>query len=447
MGLEYGFRVIPFTCPTASGNFPITIPSGFGLALVPAFVVLFVQRGVTLDVIASSELLGVGALDGTNQFAGAMMSENGQLTAANDSGVRTSSVNCLEITGTAAQGLEAEATTVSLGAGQALINFPVGSVPAAAYKGFAVFAFGADLAGAVTSLTGNPVVGLTSAISGLAFAPDGALFLSWNRAFTNPGAGQDQGMLSVGFAGRLPSTTQACSVVCREDRKATSTSSAALSLGNRCAAKLSSTGGVVTKGATLEVTAWASDGLTTTTRDVAGALDVMVIPFRIGGRKVWAGLVAVDADLSAHGSGLLPFTDSAFRPCTLFSAAAYAQVDGTIEDTVGALSIGCVSNGEGDLEQACISGNLQDGQTTGKAQSLASSSKLVDLVTAAATHAYDAALVSFDPLGWSVQIGTADSLDHVQAVMALEEPPRGVGWMRELQRRRHRAVVWGPSRT
>lgn len=414
--MDYGFRVIPFQLPTSTGNFDVTVASGYGSDLTPKFVMFFAQRSANIDTITSSELLSIGAVDGTNQMAGAMMSENGQLTASNDSGVRTSSVNAIEITGTGAQGLEAEATFVSFAAGKVTLNFAV-SAPSGAYRTFALFGFGTGLTAAVSSFTGNATENSSSSISGLSFQPDGAIVLSWNRALTNPGAGQDQGMLSIGFAGRLPSTTQACTVVCREDRKATNTSSGCLSQADRAAIVLTSSAGTVSEGASLEVTAWPSDGITFTTRGASVAVNALVVSFSTNGRRVWAGLPLANSDTT----GAQSFTNPGFRPRAMLFAASHTETDGTIDSGAGGLSIGAVTTADGAIEQALISGNFEDAQTAGAAQSLFSASNVVDLLRNATTHEWIAAFTSFDAQGWTHTVSTASTLDELIAVLAIED--------------------------
>jgi hypothetical protein len=406
----WAIRKIDVAETTAAGSKTYTVSSQpTGLTAKGAIVVLTASGAA--DSITTPKRISVGMYDGTNQRAVCDYGENNVATASADTGVRFDTATVAQFTATGNLGLGAEGAATALGTDSISITWD----SAIAVVGQIYLFYGDVFACAVEDITSSAVINTVSTSTALGTTPDGIIAVSVGQAFVADGQSAP-GMLSVGFSGRLPSITQACTTSCAENRKATSTSAGCETHNDRVSVQLTSTAGVVSEGQTLEVTAYNSTGFDLTTRST-GALGVMLFSFKIGAR-VWAGAPT----LPASTSGSFSRTDPGFRPIALFIAGTRVGNINTINSGAGQLCIG----------GACASGNgigtsfWRDNQATSSAGCTSSATDIIRIPSTAAVDDWRATFTSFDATGWTGNVTTATTTpgdDRPTAYMAIEEVP------------------------
>lgn len=412
MALDYGFSVVPFSVATASGNQTISIPSGPGKT--PKAVLFLVSRATALDTITAQAMIGGGAADGSTQRAVAVMAENGQPALNADSGSRIDTGACIQITGTVNQGKEARATFVSFGTDQVTINWASGDEPSNAYRGYAVFLWGADMLAGVLNLKSSGSLNGTVATTAPGVTPDGLIALSVGQDFAAD-LGTTVARLSVGFAGRS-SGGNAAATVTAEDNAAGSTSSGSMVRTDACVSTITGVAGAVTETARVQVSSWDSTGFTIKSL-TASAVDAMYLWFRVAGRNVYVGSPTLNVDTSGQSTETAPGR----RGCFIMAAGTRVTAADSVSNTTGSISVGAASSASGT--QACVTWNARDGIGTSGTQSLTSSANMVDAVSTATLHEYVLNHVAFTATGYTYNVSSTAAADSPVAILVVEEPP------------------------
>lgn len=413
---EIYIRDVAFTLPNATGNFTITDTGGPGLTPKAAMIVL--SGASALDTITSHARLSVGITDGTNHRATAWMAEDDVLASVGDTGKRLANDKVLNLTGTAAEGLQVGATFVSFAANAITINVDAASV----LRGFVRLFYGADLLANVTSIVGAASTDTSTTAPG--FTPDGAIFIG---SRTTNDYGVDTGLanahVTIGAAGRLPSTSQGCISLVAEDRPASGNSSSACKpRDNRVATMLASSSGTITETASLSLKSWDASGLTVT-NDAATAMTVAVLSLKLNGEKCHAGCPTLNTDTL----GVSSYTDPGFTPRALMLAAQVAPTINTADSTAGGgFSLGVVTMGTGSY---CAGWNDNDDKSTTEADCLVSSSKMIDFPESAVSRFWAAELSSMTASGFDYNVTNAHSVDLPTLVFAIGEQPGSLGWL------------------
>jgi hypothetical protein len=411
---QYGISVAPFTCNTAAGNQTITIPVATGLT--PKAVMFFISRATATDTITNTQMIGGGIRAGSTSLAFAIEGDHNISSTLADTGVRADSANVIELTLAVNEGREAAATFDSFNTDNCIINWTTGTVPAAAYKGFAIFFWGADLSVNLQAVAGNATDGNSTDSSALGFDPDGLIAVSVNRAFSAGGSGADA-IFSIGWAGRLPSVTQSCSAGVAEDRQDPS-SGGCITRDDCVAIRLLSTAGTVTDTPRLEAS-FGTDKYTLTTRGASASLTAAVLSYSLGGRRVWCGAQTVGTNTTGNKS----LTTPGFHVGTAILSGVQGTTLNTIVNTTESLTVGASSGRAG--ESANVSATWQDniagpGATVAKSRTGTTFYGLVG----GGGGATDIVLswVSFDLAGLTLNVDSTLGTDRPISFCLWEEP-------------------------
>jgi hypothetical protein len=419
---RYGRSVVPFACNTVAGNQTITIANATGQ--VPKAVMFFITRA-TADAITNTAMIGGGIRAGSVSRAFAVMGEHNVATALADNGVRADSGNVIELTGAANENREAAATFVSFNTDNCIINWTTALAPAAAYLGFAVFFWGDDLQVDLQSISGNATQDASVDSAALGFDADGLIAVSVNLAFTTDGS-NNNGMFSIGWAGRLPSVTQSCCCAVGEDDAITATSAGDILRDDAVAVRLTSSGGTVTQGARLEAS-FGSGKYTLTTRGATGSLEAIVLAYSIGGRRVWCGAEVMDT----NGTGNKSLTTPGFRPGSAMVAMILASATNTLVSTAGSLSIGAAVAQSG--ESSAAAWQWRDNVATSTAKSRTDDAFVSLIATGGGAMDLIASFVSFDAQGLTLNLDSPSANDRPLSFCLWEET-LDPGWWASLRR-------------
>ena len=352
MSNEIIFRDVAFTLPNATGNFTITDTGGPGLTPKACIIVLSGATGTGSET--NPARISVGLTDGTAAIAIGLMAEHNVLAANADTGRRRANNKILNIPTTTTEALGVGATFVSVGTNALTINVDTASV----LKGFVRFFYGAQLSAKVVTVTSDATSGNSVTCPSLGFTPDGVIAMSARTAW-NTDAGLNNVIFSMGFAGRLPSPSQACVGICAQDL-ANPTSVGMKARNDRLLSIVISTAGVVTEPVSIELTAWNADDVTLTTRETGEAMGIGLLAFSLNGEKCFADLPALNSD----ALGVSSYVGAGFKARALMTVGSAAATANTIDSTVGAMSIGVYSPATGTAGGSMAKWNSADAQST-----------------------------------------------------------------------------------
>jgi hypothetical protein len=399
--------VVPFQGNNASGNQTITDSAALGKT--PKAAVFFLSGATSLDtIVGSSARVSVGMTDGTTQRSVGVMAENTQLAAVADSAYRIDTATILQMPATGGGSLDVEAAWVSFGLDEVVINWSA----ATTLRGFVILFYGDDLQVHVASFASSSSIGGTAnPASAPGFQPDALIGVSVGQDFVADGNGAG-GMISVGYAGRLSSVTQACSAWVAENDFSTATSMGVLIRNDAIVTKLSSSSGTVTEGTRLEAS-FDTTTYTITTRNAAVAMQAMYLALAVGGLPCWAGAPSLTAT-----SGDKDITDPGFKPIAMLLGAVRVASVNTIGSGQGNLSLGGASSASA---AASVGMNSRDNQSVSDSQDIASNSNVVDILNSDTDHDWAASLVSFISTGVRINVNDAVSATRFIAMLAIGE--------------------------
>ncbi len=439
---DVDYEVFAFTAPTA-GTPPIaqaiTIPGSRGLT--PKGYIMVMSGVTALDAGANGARVTVGADDGTTQRAVGIMVEHNQLSNVADTGYRIDTATVAQMPVTTGPSLSFEVNRTTLGVDTINVEF---SATTAGQKGFGMAFYGSDVVIDVQSVAAPGSIGGTQDVT-MSQLPDAVIVIGVGQAFVADGQG-NPAMLTIGFAARS-SATQACGCLTAEHRATLPT--AVTSVGNIirddvAATHLSSSAGVVTEGARIGVSFPNATGCRLTTTNLGLSEEVIVIQLYLGGAQCWAGAPAINTDALGNTS----YTNPALKGKAIMAVGArIATATNAVVDTFGSMSFGLASRSG---NQGCASVRSTDNAGTSSTQSLASATRIVDVITSASAHDYYEEFVSFDrnsppgtPSGFTWNTGDASTSgeDRPIAILVLGEaredpmlPVRPRPWLKRLGR-------------
>ena len=405
-------RDVPFTLPNATGNFTITDTGGPGLTPKACIIVLSGATGTGSET--NPARCSIGLTDGTNAIAMGWMAEHGVLAANADTGRRRANDKILNIPGTANEALGVGAAFVSVGTNALTINVDTASV----LKGFVRFMYGANLTAKVTTVASHGTVDNAVSSPSLGFQADGCFLIS-SRTQWNVDAGLANVIESFGFAGRLPSLTQACMNVCAGDR-IDPTSVGQNPRSNRALSIVISTAGVMSEAVAIEVTNFAADTIEFTTRELGEVIGIGILAFSLNGEKCYADL----ATLNSGTSGISSYTTPGFRARALFLLGQAGATANTLDSTTGAMSIGVYAPPTGSPPAGGSAGgsfakwNSADNQST----SITTCSIAADQVVHVESK-WAARIVTTTPTGFDYNVLVTASADLPTVVFSVGELP------------------------
>lgn len=415
---EIYIRDVAFTLPNAIGNFTITDTGGPGLT--PKAALLVLSGATALDTITAHARMSVGMTDGTNHRAMAWMAEDSVLATNADTGKRLANDKVLNITGTAAEGLQVGATFVSFAANAITINVDAAST----LRGFVRFFSGSDLQVNVTSLVGSATSNTAVSTTAPGFMPDGAIFIGTR---TTNDFGVDTGLanahVSIGAAGRLSSTTQACFGLVAGDRE-DPTSTGCKPRNDRVCAFIASSAGTISETASLELTSWDATGLTLTTRNGSTAITTAILSLRLGGEKFYADM----ATLNSNTSGISSYTTPGFGARAITIAGQMGSTVGSIDSTKGAFSFGGATTATGGVSAGW---NSVDGLSAvqSQTQSYVSSTSMLSMPESGASKFWECSLSEITATGFDYNVTATDTSDVPTLILSIGEQPGGLGWI------------------
>ena len=354
MGNEIIVRDVPFTLPNASGAFTIT-DTGGPAGMTPKACIIVLSGASGTGGETNPARISIGLTDGAAAIAIGLMAEHNVLATLADTGRRRANNKILNLPVTTTEALGVGATFTSVGVNALTINVDTASV----LKGFVRFMYGANLSAKLVTVS-SPTTDNTAFNSpSLGLVADAVLAIS-ARTVWNTDAGLNNVIFSMGFAGRLPSTSQACVGICAQDL-ASPTSVGMKARNDRLLSIVISTAGVVTEAISIQLTAWNADDVELTTRDTAGeAIGVGLLAFSLNGERCVADLPALNSDTL----GVSSYAGAGFKARALFTVGSAAATANTLDATVGAMSFGVYAPATGSAGGSMAKWNSADAQTT-----------------------------------------------------------------------------------
>lgn len=426
--------VAPGVGPTYPGHqVTYTDSSGRAPGLTPIGYILEAISVSTDDTSTSTPRTSIAFCDGTNEVCVGVVGEHNAVGAANILCSRFAYTGASIIIGNTNGGTTPAmvATFVSFGVNEVTLEFSASS--GADFDIILVYGVGGSTFH-VGTLAGHATSGSTAAITGLPGTPAALWAIgAGNLAFGASAASADA-VMSYGFAGRLPSISQACTAFVWESQQS-ATSVGNVPRNNRIAAEISSAAATITAGAGLEVTAFNSDGATLTTRDASASIEIGWAALVDGDRRA----VVVHPNLPTGTAASFSRTDIGFKPMALF----FSSVRNLTIDNVGNQQGAFFSGFALSTTQGSTSVYWRDAVTTSNGYGRHTQTYAGQMILASVGAIYFRfTFDSFTATGWdgTVADAAAGSTDVLVAYMAIEETyspgwiPATRRWRRQLAR-------------
>lgn len=382
--------------------------------------VLEMTANVTLGTAVAPYQYGAGMTDGTTQRAYAVLHESGIIPALNDAEGRFDTATVIQHTTTGNNGLDAEASHVSFGAGTHNITW--GDLPTAAHQIKYVLFGGDDIDVAVIELTGSASINGTASVTGLPFAPNFVHAIGWSLAFSADGTFSIL-RTTTGYAvwTAAGATEQVCVIDFATDR--TDPIACRTALRDDCFA------GRMTAAADssrLSLQSWNSDGVTVETLNAAFAQTVVLLLVRF--RK--NNLRAFIPSLVTSSTGNKEITGIGFRTkaYAMLATDLAAKNSSATDATTSKWSHGIHTG----FETALVGVQAEDGVAgagLSDSRSIGSSSSIAHVLDDAGGDSWRASPVStaYDTI--TINVDDASSADRVAAVVAFSEDFGEPGWL------------------
>lgn len=418
-------RSLHATGPSGAGAVTYT-DTGGPAGLTPKAIRVVVTNVTAEDFNNGTARVSEGYYDGTTQRCCGAVMEDLAATALADSAVFADTAKVVVIGDTtgsttplvtgAASNLAVNAVDITWDAAAPNLHLDI------------QFFYGGDLSARVTSIASSATIGNAVSTTGGPGTPNMVFAATVGTAFSAGGAAQGGGF-SSGFAGRLPSTTQACSAFHWNDQQVTATAVGNLNRNDAVCTYMTNDS---TEGTRIEVSAWNADGVSYTTRNAAVSVEFMVLELTMGTLRVWAG----GPTLPTSVAGAFSRTDPGFRPQALFFSHARSGTINTLTNAQGAIGLGFVASNA----QGVASVFARDNQATSDAQSRHSTTTCAAIIQTAGAATMRFAHTSFDATGWSGNVTTTSAADLNVPYAAIEavavQPLRRPGtWRQTLARR------------
>lgn len=346
--------------------------------------------------IANEAQIGCGGWDGTRSRCSVVVSLDNQ--PATSCGGRNSASNVIEtLTGGSLDGVAAHS---SVSAGTATINWTTASTAAILLEVTLYFTEAGDEI-RVDSWSGSTTLNGTTSITGMSNQPNGAYFFSTND--TTTGAFTSY-RLSEGVASDGASIKQGCKAVA-EVSGTDPTAPDGIVVDNRCSVRLSGAGAI---DASIELTAWNSDGVTLTTR-TGGGFAQAGIAFLFSSSADFSVVVNL-ANSDATGNHAV--TGFGFQP-----AGIEALATGT-NDTINTLVTGAAAGiygssgySDGTDTPTIVSFQVRDNRQSTDTRSASGDGPLIYVLGNTGSVDWDANLNSVDSDGLTINVTTATGVD------------------------------------
>lgn len=416
----------------------IVVGSGPGALLLPKAAIYELAGTVTLNTLVAGRRHSLGFTDGTTQRSIGTMAENAQLSAAADSGYRADTASVLDFPQLGSEALDGGADWNAWVAGGSTVRTI--DLFATAVQAKAVYFFGDDIDAQVVEVT----AGATS-ITGLAFAPNFAMALSFSEAvaWASNISGANS-VFSMGYAVKTPAggVQQVCYAESVRDRNAVATNGASVIRDDAIIQGLSYLTAVPVLGNALSISAWNSDGVSFSSAADNG-IAMLLIRFK-GDRKLWAGIRSF-----TEAAGDVAVTDPGISASAYFAIASSLSAKNTLTtSSADASEVGGFSHGVyTGQENVHCSGQATDNVSPSVTRSLMGSDAVFRVLSSTGGTYFAATHVSLDSSGFTLNIsGTAigDASPQVAFVVIGGVSP---GWLPEIVHRRHRPQFWGPAGT
>jgi len=378
-------------CNTSTGTQDITTTDLGGLTPKAA---LFVVTKATSDGSAATHaVLGMGATDGTNQWAIGNMARDAQ--SSTQCARRAMTDECVMImvdTGPSVDGEAAFSSWITNG-----VRIDWGDAPAAAYLLTVVFFAGTDLSVDVGTFTFASTVNTDTDVTSVGFEADAVLFASHANPIND--TGYTSFFASFGIALNSSPVRQYSAAI--TDRHAQATTNINGLTSDDYAISILYNGSNYLAG---EIGSFDASGFSCTTRvNNGGGEQIGYLALSFGGAVDFeAGVVATPTS-----TGNQSITDPGFTPqAVLLGLSRCATLDTVETDQLDAGVFGISVFDEDD--EYCNSTQSEAGVGTSDTQSLSDDS-VVNLPEGDGTAGHVASFVSFDANGWTWNFSTTDT--------------------------------------
>lgn len=373
-----------------------------------------ITSGLTAGTIELVARHGIGITDGTAERDIYSMWENaGTSTATHDTGFREDLATVLQISGTVDQTLDGEADHNQWNPTGSKLNW--GDLPGAAFLVMPTYFFGSDLVASVVEAAGSATIGqeLTVECNLQGKPPDAIVVISYHAgAFIADGAG-NEARASFGVAVNDRGTIRQW---CYSHRSADRPSSTANTgeMRNDCVLEKITIAGTGTRGARMEVTGFTQTGFKWTTRNTAESITGAILALSIPHRRVWAGIPA----LGVNNAGNRSTPDPGFKPLGYISLCTALDTVNTIDNDnmTSHFSLGACSSSEAN----CATIQVEDNALTSNTRS-GMTAKVARVIDNSAGDIYALSHVSFDAMGFTVNVDTASPTDRLTAFLVFGE--------------------------
>lgn len=375
-----------------------------------------------------------GITDGAVHRAMGMLAENGVLLNADAEG-RFDIDTVVQSTLTTSQALNGEARMTGFHSGGSRLAWD--DLCATALRLKTLYFLGDDVQCAVVEFTGNSTQDATSAVTGLAFAPNFAFALSHYGVYSADGTTSPM-RIAIGYAVRTPTGgIQQIAFTDRQSDRPTTTEGGTVIRDDCLVAKVNNG----SDGARLEVTKWTDDGLEITTRGTSEAVTTALLLVRFANRRLWCGIPS----LTTTSTGVKPISGLGIgKPIGYFAIATELQSknSSSFGSDTSKWSHGVVdSNGV----EGCVGMQAQDNQATSNTSSI-TPARVIHVLDDSGGDSWRATHSSFDTDGFSISVDDASSAGNRMCGFCVIGTTVEDDWLARVVRRRHRTLLWGPTR-
>ena len=384
---------------TGAGTQDITI-SGFG---TPKAALFMMNLGLTDDTAANTAAIGIGATDGTNEWACSVNSWNGQGTTSTYS--RGMTDKCIALLSSGSGAIFGEAAFDSWITDGVRINW----ASSAAATLLTVVLFGGNDLSAKVGNTQDMGASTDTQfnVTGVGFEPDALIMASHGQDFDD--VAKAQAIISVGFAANDGSETQRALGWLDTDAQGTTAINAQLDT-----SKILSLVFAGAQNKEIELDSFEADGFKITTGSTAWYSNPGYLALNFNG----AAKAAVGSLDTPTSDGSVSYTWPGFRPSFLLHLCSYLAAEDSVSATGNAEAFG-VGVVDGTNEYV-INVHSDDGLGTSRAQSMSSSRMAQSLMATGGTLQNKWAFTSFNATGYTISSTLTNGTARKFAGLAIE---------------------------
>lgn len=386
-------------CDTDAGSQDITI-DGFG---TPKAALFMISCATTDDTATTHAYFGIGATDGTTQWACSIATEDGLGTT--DTNSRAMTDECVALLHDAGN-IDGEGNSTTLITDGVRVTW--GDAPSAARLMTVVLFGGNDL----TAKVGNTQdLGASTdtqfSVTGVGFEPDALIMASHGQDFDD--VAKAQATISVGFAANDGSETQRALGWVDTDNQGTTSINAQLDT-----SKILSLVFAGAQNKEIELDSFEADGFKITTGSTAWYSNPGYLALNFNG----AAKAAVGSLDTPTSDGSVSYTWPGFRPSFLLHLCSYLAAEDSVSATGNAEAFG-VGVVDGTNEYV-INVHSDDGLGTSRAQSMSSSRMAQSLMATGGTLQNKWAFTSFNATGYTISSTLTNGTARKFAGLAIE---------------------------